>query len=303
MLDIHQLHQQFCDERLDFKENSPKTIYWYKAAFRRLLAFKTIQTVSELNKPLVKAWIHWGKEEHNWSPKTRREYLKAISLFLDWCVSEEYTECNPIKKMDRPKLPKRIPKHLPLDKAYELLDWTIHLKYPYQFEKKRAIAIIAAFMFTGVRKEELRSIKMDDMDLGNRLLTVIEGKGKKDRKIPLTDKFIPILNDYLKDRKRMKKECPYFFTAMRQDSQMGDKVIYRLVEKLRSKSGIYFTPHMLRHTFAVLMLESECGLYELSEMMGHADISTTTIYLTATIDHLRREITKHPLNDYPRFNQ
>ncbi len=303
MLDIHTLHQQFCQERLDFKGNSPKTIYWYKAAFRRLLAYKPIETVSELTRPLVKQWIHWGKAEHDWSAKTRREYMKAISLFLDWCVVEEYVQDNPIKLMDRPSLPKRIPKHLPLDTAFELLDWTIHLKYPYQFEKKRAIAIIATFMFTGVRKEELRSIKTDDMDIGNRLLTVIEGKGKKDRKIPLTDKFIPIIKDYLKDRKRLKKECPYFFTAMRQDSQMGDKVIYRLVEKLRTKSGIYFTPHMLRHTFAVLMLESGCGLYELSKMMGHANISTTTIYLMATTDHLRREIAKHPMNNYPRFKR
>ncbi len=94
----------------------------------------------------------------------------------------------------------------------------------------------------------------------------------------------------------MKRECPYFFTAMREDKKMGDKVIPRLVIKLREKSKIYFYPHMLRHTFAVLMLEGGCDLFSLSKMMGHSDIKTTTIYLSTTTAHLQEQIKKHPLD-------
>ena len=73
-------------------------------------------------------------------------------------------------------------------------------------------------------------------------------------------------------------------------------MIKRLVEKLREKSGIYFYPHMLRHTFATLMLEGGCDLFALSKMMGHSDIKTTTIYLSATTAHLQEQIKKHPLD-------
>ena len=70
-----------------------------------------------------------------------------------------------------------------------------------------------------------------------------------------------------------------------------------LVEKMRASSGITFTVHKLRHTFATLMLEGGCDIYSLSKMMGHSDIKTTTIYLAASAEHLRTQMTKHPLND------
>jgi len=69
------------------------------------------------------------------------------------------------------------------------------------------------------------------------------------------------------------------------------------VPALREASGLRFTIHQLRHTFATLMMEGGCDIYSLSRMMGHSDIKTTTIYLSASADHLRAQIGKHPLND------
>jgi site-specific recombinase XerD len=76
---------------------------------------------------------------------------------------------------------------------------------------------------------------------------------------------------------------------------MGECVIPRLVRKLRVASGVHFSPHMLRHTFATLMLEGGADIFAISKMMGHSDIKTTTIYLSATTQHLQAEVDKHPL--------
>lgn len=75
---------------------------------------------------------------------------------------------------------------------------------------------------------------------------------------------------------------------------MGPQAVPRLVKKLRDASGIYFYPHMLRHSFATLMLEGGADIFAISKMMGHSDIKTTTIYLSATTAHLQAEIGKHP---------
>ncbi len=152
-------------------------------------------------------------------------------------------------------------------------------KFPlwHKFERTRGAAILATFIFTGIRKEELRNLKLHEVDIPSRTLFVKSGKGDK-------------------GRQRLKKACPYFFTAMREDRMMGDLVIKRLIIKLREKSKIYFYAHLLRHTFATLMLEGGCDLFSLSKMLGHSDIKTTTIYLSATTAHLQLQVEKHPLN-------
>ena len=121
------------------------------------------------------------------------------------------------------------------------------------------------------------------------------GKGDKDRIIPLNETLIDILKAYLEERSRLNKKCEYFFTTMREDNRMGDLVIKRLIVKIKEKSGIPFYAHLLRHTFATLMLEGGCDLFSLSKMLGHSDIKTTTIYLAATAAHLQGQIEKHPL--------
>lgn len=295
MSELENLHLRFCQYSAVFKGNTPRTIDWFKTDFRWFLGFAKIERLDQLTKHQIEDWILYGKLERKWVAKTVRLRLQSLSLFLDWCVQEDYITANPCKNIPRPKLPKNIPKHLTSEQTEKLLDWVKNYPFTYKFDKYRAIAIISTFLFTGIRKAELMNLKVDDIDLTNKSLFVKQGKSSKDRIIPLHDTLIEALTRYLKERKRLGKSCPYFFTAMRQDSAMGELVIKRLVEKIRDTSGIRFYPHLLRHTFATLMLEGGCNLFALSQMMGHSDIKTTTIYLSATKAHLQEQITKHPM--------
>ncbi len=294
---ILNLHQRFCEYSFVFKGNTKQSIRWFKDAIKSYLRHTRLENIEDITRSTIENWILTGKLEKNWAANTIKGRLKAMSLFLDWCVKEELIDTNPAKNIPKPKLPKQLPKHLTREDALTLLDWTKNFPFAYKFERSRAVAIIATFLFTGLRCEELRSLKMTDVVLENKTLFVQNGKGNKDRIIPLNKKLIEILKDYLKDRKRLNKCCPAFFTSMPRDNQMGEAVIKRLVKRLRDKSGIYFYPHILRHTFATLMLEGGCDLFALSKMLGHSDIKTTTIYLSATTAHLQEQIVKHPLND------
>lgn len=260
------------------------------------MRFTGAKSIPEIHLTSVEGWIARGTAELKWSPVTSRLKLRYMVLFVKWLQKRGLVSGDPLAGICFPRVPKRVPVHLPLEKAEELLRYVRNMRLRSRFESVRAYAMIATFAFTGVRKSELRGLEMRDVNLESRVLCVRQGKGRKDRQIPIPPQLGEILSEYLEMRAKSRHpETSYFFSGICGRGMLPDKVIQRAIKKVRNKCGIYFAPHMLRHTFATLMLEGGCDLFSLSKMMGHGDIKTTTIYLSATIDHLREQSMKHPL--------
>jgi len=296
MSEILDHHRLFCEYSLVFKGNTPRTVKWLEETMRYFLKHTNVKTVHEINRPLIENYILRGKLDRGWSAKTIRTRISSIKLFLDWCVRQEIIEKNPAKEIDLPKLPQTLPRHLTKDQALTLLEWTRGFRYSYKFERVRAIAIMSTFIFTGIRLQELLNLKIEDVRFDDRDLLIRSGKGNKDRLIPLNHDLLVALKNYMKDRDRLKRHNPQLFVSLVADKPMKYESVKRLVERLRTKSKIHFTPHMLRHTFATLMLEGGADIFAISKMLGHSDIKTTTIYLSATTAHLKSEVEKHPLS-------
>jgi site-specific recombinase XerD len=169
--------------------------------------------------------------------------------------------------------------------------------YDYKFLRYRNHAIFSTFLFAGLRKKELLKLKYADVDIENLSIFVNQGKGSKDRVVPMSYTLAQSLKRYLEERKKLNKTCPEFFVSLNRNMGFTNTGLRNLVRKIKATSKINFTVHKLRHTFATLMLEGGCDIFSLSRMMGHSDIKTTTIYLAASAEHLRSQMTKHPLND------
>ena len=134
------------------------------------------------------------------------------------------------------------------------------------------------------------------MDLENGSIFIHCGKGSKDRIVPMLAPLAGTLRPYADQRTRLHKTTSKFFTSLNRDMGLTEMGMRRLMKTANRISGMSFTPHQLRHTFATLMLEGGCDIFSLSKMMGHSDIKTTTIYLAASPEHLRAQMAKHPLN-------
>ncbi len=295
MSELTPLLRRFCDYSITFKNNTPASIVNMRSLLKRFIEFTPTHTTMDLTKRVVKEWIFYGREQWDWSPKTIRNQLQAISSFCSWLVEEEIMPENPAKDIRRPKLKKALPRTLSKDDALTVLEWSQHYPSRNRLERTRAPAIIGIFLFTGLRKSELLNLKLEDVRLDEGELFVREGKGQKDRLVPMSQRLQHILRIYKKERDRRDRTCPYFFSSLFRDIRMSEVAIKRLVIKLREKSKVYFYPHLLRHTFATLMVQGGCPISDLSEMMGHTCISTTAIYLHATTAHLKHQIKKHPL--------
>ncbi len=295
---IKNLGKQFCEYSSYIRGYSGDTIKRYRVCINLYCSLSEIKKISEVNETNVRKFFYDGRTQRDWSTNTFITYHKSLLVFFRWCVQEGHLEQNFAEDIEVPKLEKKLPPKLSRQEANRLLEVVYNYPYKYRYLRYRNHAIFSVFLFAGLRKRELIKLKLSDVDLENMSIFVYQGKGSKDRIIPIGSKLAESLEKYLIERKRLKKTCPEFFASLNRNCGFADSGIKRLVEKIRDSSEIPFTIHKLRHTFATLMLEGGCDIYSLSRMMGHADIKTTTIYLAASAEHLRSQIRKHPLDDY-----
>lgn len=296
-MDIQILAQQFYDYSLHIRGYSESTIRRYKNAIGFYCKTMNVSTTGEINQIQVQQFFLFGRSVRNWTPGTFISYHKSLLVFFRWCVDRNYLNQNFVEAIETPKHSRRLPKKLSKEEALRLLEIVYNYPYEYQFLRFRNHAIFATFIYAGLRKSELLNLKLTDIDIENLTIFVNKGKGSKDRFVPMSYSLAHILKQYLSERNRLRKTCPEFFTSLNRNQGFTDSGLKRVVRLFKTTSGIDFNIHKLRHTFATLMIEGGCDIYSLSKMMGHSDITTTTIYLSATTQHLRGQIAKHPMNN------
>lgn len=297
-MEINYLVNRFCDYSSFMRGYTADTIRRYRQTIGIFCKYADINEIEQVNETNVRDYFFNGRTVRNWSASSFITYHKSLVVFFRWCVKEGYMRDNPAEDMELPKMEKRLPPKLTKQEAERLLEVVYHYPYSYKFLRARNHAIFATFIFAGLRKKELLNLKLADVDLENMSIFVRQGKGAKDRIVPICRKLAESMERYLLERKRLKKVCPEFFASLNHNMGFTVDGLDHLVKAIREASKIKFSIHKLRHTFATLMLEGGCDIYSLSKMMGHSDIKTTTIYLAATAEHLRTQMNKHPLNDF-----
>jgi site-specific recombinase XerD len=295
-MDISILCEAFCDYCLSMRGQSKATIRRYKHVIGCFSRFTGIVQLDQVTPEKVRQLFYYGRTERKWSANTYLVYHTSLLVFFRWCVQQGYMQSNPIVDIEKPKLGKQIPRGLSKQNVLRLLEIAYNYPYESSFLRYRNHAIFATFIFAGLRKQELLNLKYTDVDLENLILFVRQGKGNKDRIIPISYTLAQSLKRYRQERNMLNKTCPEFFVSSNRNVGYTDSGLKRLITEMSKVSDTAFSSHKLRHTFATLMLEGGCDIYSLSKMMGHSNIQTTTIYLAASTDHLRTQIVKHPLN-------
>jgi len=293
--------KQFYEYSSVIKGHSKDTIKKYKYAIERYSALASISTIDQVSEATLRHFFLVGRTQLGWKASTYITIHKALTVFLSWCLKQGYISANPILQVEKPKLEKRLPYSLSKTDALRLLEVVQNLPYKHRFDRFRNHALFAVALYAGLRKQELLRLRYIDVSIENRSIFIFRGKGSKDRIIPMTSTLTQILSTYLTERKRLNKTCPEFFTSTINNAGYSDTALKRIVNEIRVASRYTFSMHKLRHTFATLMIEGGCDIFSLSKMMGHADITTTTIYLSASTEHLRSQMMKHPLDNETKF--
>lgn len=199
---------------------------------------------------------------------------------------------NIMDQYELPKTNKKLPDVLSLEEIVKVIK-SIDDSNPIG---KRNKSMILLLINTGMRVSELVHLKLNDINQTASNVRVI-GKGNKERLIPLDLETCRYVYGYMQNERSFfdKHKCQWLF--MLHDGRcMTRENFYNILQKVVKESGVrdHFTPHMLRHTFATTLLENHADLRSIQEMLGHQDISTTTIYTHVT--H------KQILDDYNKFH-
>ncbi len=299
-MDIEILKQKFYEYAFHIRGFTKPTVVRCKCVIDFYCKVQNITQINQVTEKNVRDFLMYGRVERHWQASSFISMYMSLRCFFQWCVKQGYLNENPTNDIELPKLEKKLPSKLTKQDTLKLLEVVYNYPYNYKFLRFRNHAIFSTFVFAGLRKKELLSLKLADVDIENLSLFIRQGKGSKDRIVPISFTLAQTLKKYLEERKRLNKTCPEFFASLNRNAGYTNDGLKRLVVQLRQASGLKFTIHKLRHTFATLMLEGGCDIYSLSKMMGHSDIKTTTIYLSASAEHLRSQMIKHPLNDLVR---
>jgi site-specific recombinase XerD len=199
-------------------------------------------------------------------------------------------------QISSPKREKTVPVYLGKESLQKLLDATLQQRTEYC--AFRDYAIMATFIYSGLRRGELLGLKMSDVGLETGSLRVVDGKGKKSRVIPMHGKLREALGDWLQYRRT--KGHDYLFTTNR-GNRIYPSRIQIIWKKTLKRSGVKrsgVTIHTLRHSFATLLLQSgEVDLVSLQHLLGHSRLDTTAIYLHVGTKQLQNAVSAHPLAD------
>lgn len=219
--------------------------------------------------------------------RNHRQYLRS---FFGWCVDQQMIQGNPVDGIGKPKLPQRLPRCLSREDTQKILSQVRWYPWAYKFEAIRNETILYLLIFTGLRLQEMLDLEMTDLSMDSGEILVRQGKGQKDRIVPIHPRLRPVLKNYLAARRASRNHSRFFITGAKSEKPLDGKHVRTMCQKLSRASSCYFTPHMLRHTFATFMLEGGADLFFIKEVLGHSNISTTQLYLSCSKDALKREI-------------
>jgi site-specific recombinase XerD len=247
-----------------------------------------VNSLTGLTKENIQDFLLNMKESRGWTASTFRNHRQNIATFCNWLIEERLVKTNPVNNISKPKLPKHTPRYIKRDDLRKIEAAILRVKWPSLYIRMRNAAIYHTFLLSGLRLSELLALRIEDFNTDELTILVRQGKGRKDREVPIHPKLLNVLAQFQEHRKTLKHGSPYFFASEYSESAVTTKTIHIAFRRISRVAGVSFTPHKLRHTFAREAINKGLGLYQTKNILGHACISTTQRYLSIANEDLQR---------------
>jgi integrase/recombinase XerD len=297
------LARRFLDHLTVERGVAPNTLRAYERDLRRYVGFlehRGIERIDDVDPSTVRAFVAslsastHGPDGTPYASTSVVRALSAVRSFHRFLVREGVLEVDPTADVRRPRLPRSLPKAIPLADIERLLATPDE----QTAAGLRDRAILELLYGAGLRVSELTALDVDDVDLDGGAVRVL-GKGGKEREVPIGRHARDAISSYL-TRARPSLAAARSGGALflnRRGGRLTRQSCARLLASHADRAGIdrHVTLHGLRHSFATHLLEGGADVRVVQELLGHASVATTQVYTLVTKEHLREVYyTSHP---------
>jgi integrase/recombinase XerD len=258
------------------------------------LADRGVARPADVTKPMLDRYQRWlyHYRKADGDPLTFRSQharLVAVRAFFKWAARQNLILYNPASELELPRLEKRLPKAVLTIAETEAVLAQPNLEHPGGLRDR---AILEVFYSTGMRRMELAGLQLFDVDFDRQTIFVRQGKGRKDRMVPVGERALAWINRYLIDVRPRWATVPddnwLFLTT--DGTPFSPSRLTQMARNYIRASGVgkEGACHLFRHTMATLMLEGGADIRHIQAMLGHVRLETTEIYTQVSIRHLQQ---------------
>ena len=275
------------------KSLSDNTVDAYLTDLDKLLAYLTLENINILDVRLENLEdFSAGLHDIGIHPRSQARILSGIRSFYRFLIMEDYLESDPTELLESPQTGFKLPEVMTVEEI-DLLIGSIDRGTK---EGQRNRAILETLYSCGLRVSELCNLKLSELYFEEGFIKV-EGKGSKQRLVPISPRAIKEIRLYFTDRNLMKIKPGFedFVFISNFGKNISRIMVFHIIKELAARIGLkkQISPHTFRHSFATHLLEGGANLRAIQCMLGHESIGTTEIYTHIDRNMLRSEIIEH----------
>lgn len=274
------------------KSLSDNTVDAYLTDLDKLLAYLTLENINILDVRLENLEdFSAGLHDIGIHPRSQARILSGIRSFYRFLIMEDYLKADPTELLESPQTGFKLPEVMTVEEI-DLLIGSIDRSTK---EGQRNRAILETLYSCGLRVSELCNLKLSELYFEEGFIKV-EGKGSKQRLVPISPRAIKEIRLYFTDRNLMKIKPGFedFVFISNFGKNISRIMVFHIIKELAARIGLKkISPHTFRHSFATHLLEGGANLRAIQCMLGHESIGTTEIYTHIDRNMLRSEIIEH----------
>jgi len=262
-------------EELHRRNYAASTIAYYIRNVEQFAQFFK-RSPDRLSHTHLRTYQAYLLRERKLAPRTVRLHVCAIRFFFVKTLKRRYL----LDDTPYPKIPRRLPQILSVDDVTQLIEAAHSLSHR---------TMLMVLYSTGMRNAELRHLQVADIDSRRMLIHIQQGKGGRDRYVPLSTTLLATLRVYYRWMRPKTWLFPGTVAGWRADKPITPKVLWEACVVAAQRAGLRtrVSPHLLRHSYATHLLESGADLRTIQLLLGHAEVRHTVLYLHLSQRHLQ----------------